>query len=247
MKCNNCGYSLQIEYKLCPSCGTPNPYFKEHRENMERYSQAYKETQEAVISRTQKTAGVLVKFAVSLALIVASFIIFAMCGNTDFSEKKAIKKVQSNLDKYRAEYIEMEKSKDFNVIDDWFAANYLNKVPEFNDCLKVFNVCMYYGYIDAYVMEVSYEDYMENAIRDKEEYCESIVESYDMMLVYANEEAKVEPVNEGHMECIEACVAQTKVLIQGVFKLSDEQMASFDDVTKNERIGMLMENWPYEE
>lgn len=246
MKCNNCGYSLQIEDEVCPSCGTPNPFYKEHREEMERYSKEFKETQDAVLDKTQKTAGVMTKFIISLLLIVLSFVILVAAGSSGTSDKRKIRKVRANLEQYRAEYKEVEASGDYIYLDQWFADNYLNKVEEFNDCLNVFNVCMYYKYVAEYVAEVSYPEYMKYAVRDRENYCQSIIESYDQMRHYGEAELNKDTVDEGHIKCVNDCISQTRVLIQGVFGLSEDQMLKFDDVTATERTGMLLENWPYE-
>lgn len=247
IKCSNCGQSLQIEQKFCPNCGTPNPFFNEQREEMEKYDEAYKKTRSAVLDRTQKTAGVLIKTIIALVLIIAGIILFSMSDNTKIIESMHIKKVQSNIDKYRAEYNSLEQSEDYVLLKQWFAKNYLNEVPEFKDCLNVFNVCMYYEFAESYLMEITYPKYMENAIRDKENYCDSIIESYDCMLNYRDKEEEATEADAGHMQCINSCIDHTRILIQSTFKLDDEQMTSFDDITANERIAILMENWPYEE
>lgn len=247
MKCEKCGYSLQIEDEVCPSCGTENAFGRSHREEMERYSQEFQDTQDSVINSTKKTAGVMVRFIIGLVLIILSVIIFILSAGSGIRESGKIRKVRNNIDQYRNEYVELEKSNDYVLLHKWFVANNLNKVPEFKDCLNVFNVCMYYEYLVSYAAEITYEDYMENTFRDRENYCESIISSYDQMLYYAQLEENSGNDNAGHTDCINSCIAQARVIIQSVFKLTDEQMDGFDDKYANERIVILMENWPYEE
>ncbi len=251
MKCKSCGYSLQIEDKICPSCGAENPFFKEHREDMERYSEAFKGTQSAVIDRTRKTTGVLIKLLISLVLLIASIVIILMSGNSSLREKRQIRKVQAKIESYRAQYEELEKSNDYIALKEWYGVNHINRVPEFSDCLNVYNVCENYEFLAGYLAEISYEDYLENNVkygfRDSENYCESIVSCYSMMKSYATKEIEASAKNEGHINCVSACLDQTKVLIQATFKLSDEQMQEFDELSDIQRTTMLMENWPYEE
>ncbi|MBP9996212.1 MAG: zinc ribbon domain-containing protein [Lachnospiraceae bacterium] len=247
MKCKNCGYLLQIDYKVCPSCGTPNPFYKEHREEMERYSKEFSETQKEVLESTRKTTGAWVKFAISMVLGAAAIIAFLFSKKYDLGESIKEAKVKADVEQYRAEYAELEESRDYILLKHWFENNHLNNVSDFGDCLNVYNVCMFYEYVDSYLMEITYPEYMENAVRDKENYCESIIESYDCMQNYAESQRQIDDSDNGHMECIDSCIEQTKVLIMATFKLTKEQMESFDSITKNDRIGMLMENWPYDE
>ena len=241
MKCDNCGYSLQIEDEICPHCGIANPFYKEHRENMERYSREFKETQDAVLDTTKKTAGVMIKYIISLVLIVVGMILLIFAGRIGNIKKL---RVLANPEKYRAEYNEIEASGDFIYLNEWFADNRLNEIEAFEDCLNVYNVCMYYEFAASYIAEVSYPEYAENSVRDTEEYCESIVESYDQMRFYAEKEMNKEVSNSGHRKCINECLDKAEVLIRGVFGLTEEEMLGFDDESESERTLLLMENWP---
>ena len=51
MKCSNCGSNLQIEDSKCPYCGSMNPYFEKHREEMFRYKKDYEKTKDEVIQK----------------------------------------------------------------------------------------------------------------------------------------------------------------------------------------------------
>ena len=248
MKCDNCGYALQIEYKVCPGCGTPNPFFEEHREDMEKYSREFADTRSAVLDNTRKNAGIMVKLIISLVLITASIIMIILSNKANIGENFRVMRVQANIPKYRAEYNKIEQSGDYLLLNSWFEKNGLNEVPQFSDCLNVFNVCMFYKYVDSYLMEITYPEYMKNTLRDKENYCESIIESYDEMQRYAEAERQSGTNNSEHISCIDSCLEHTKVLIVATFKLNAEQIEKFDEAqTSNERVLILMENWPYEE
>lgn len=245
MKCEKCGYSLQIEYNVCPSCGTPNPFAKAHREDMQKYSEAFRETQKAVIDRTQKTTGVLVKFIISAVLIILSVIIIVLSGSTAIRDKIRQDRIKSRIGEYRNEYSALVESRDYVGIHQYIAVNELNRVYEFKDTLNLFNVCLYYENMASYLAEVTYPEYMKYAVRDYENYCESIIKDYDM-IIYYSEKAEEYNDNQAEKDCINDCVAQSKVLIQSVFKLSDEQMIGFDDLAENQRINIILEKWPYE-
>lgn len=246
MKCEKCGYSLQIEDSFCPSCGTPNAFAKQHRENMAKYTEAFNETQQAVVERTRKTAGAMMKLSICVIMLFIIIALVVIKNNPTLKKNARIKKVKANIEYYRDEFTKMEASKDYITLKTWFAYNDLNIVPEFVDCLPVFNVSMYYDYLAAYLCEITYPDYMEYAVRDYENYCESIVESYDQIISYSQKEMGDSQYQQGHKECIDACVNQSRVLIQATFKLTDEQMAGFDSMSESQKIVLLEENWPYE-
>ena len=42
MKCEHCGYNLQLEDRFCPYCGKPNPFAAQHQREMEQRQEAEK-------------------------------------------------------------------------------------------------------------------------------------------------------------------------------------------------------------
>lgn len=246
MKCEKCGYSLQIEDVVCPSCGTPNPFAKEHRESMAKYAEAFEDTQREVVETTRKAAGAMIKFSICVVMFFIIVVMLLVSSNPANERNAKIKKVRSNIEYYRSEYTKLEASNDYIALKTFYGYNDLNIVPEFSDCLPVFNVCMYYDYLVSYLAEITYPDYIEHEIRDYENYCESIIESYDQMIYYANMENEESEYSEGHKACMNACLEQSRILIKATFRLSDEQMEGFEELSQNGRIAILEENWPHE-
>ncbi len=243
MKCKNCGAPLQIEDLVCKNCGTANPFARTHQEDMLKYEQAFEETKKEVLKETRKTTGIMVKIMLAMALILIGIIIIVVSSSNAVGRNNNNAKIHRNADKYRSSLEDLERDRDYIGYYQYMSVNGLNTSQDFTDCLNLFNECLYYNYMASYLADISYPDYMENAFRDYENYCESIIDSYSQIMYYYT---KDDNENSPHYECMTDCVNESKALIRSVFSLDTQDMSDFDNITDNERISILMENWPYE-
>lgn len=249
MKCENCGYSLKIEYNVCPSCGSANPFAKAHREDMAKYGQAFENTQKAVIDKTKMTAGIMVKIIICAVLLAATILMLVMTAKSyDIEKSRVVRNVRKNIESYREEFNTLEANREYLMISEWYDYNYLHRMDEFKDCLKVFNVCRDYKYLYLYVMDVTYPEYLENSVRKPYDYCKNISSQYtNMKNVMTRQSYDTDAsFTKEHVDCMQDCLAEAQVLIKAAFKLTDEQIEEFDNATEAKRIVMLEENWPYE-
>lgn len=250
MKCNSCGNSLKIEYKLCPNCGTPNPYYKEHRENMEKYGKAFENTQKAVIEKTKKQTGILVKIAICAFLFAASILMLVMTSKTYSMERSRAKKdFAKNETKYMAELAKLEADRAYIELNEWFELRKAYMVDATKGYRPLREICSDYAMIFDYACDITNADYMEVAFLKKETTCNYIAERYGNMLKKATPKEKDDDnqYTEEHLACMNDCIKETRAIIQATFKISDEEMEGFDEMSDSKRGVLLEDHWPYAE
>ena len=77
MKCQGCGYNINIEDKFCPHCGRPNDFALEHNESMEKFEEEFRSTKEEVVTNSKRFnsyTGKITIIALLALLICLSFI-----------------------------------------------------------------------------------------------------------------------------------------------------------------------------
>ena len=70
MKCGNCGGEISLEDKECPFCGSINKDAVEHIKAMEEYRKRYENTEKEVTTKTKRFAGMAVKAAILVVLLI---------------------------------------------------------------------------------------------------------------------------------------------------------------------------------
>ena len=251
MKCENCGAALQIEYNVCPHCGTPNPFAQGHRENMEKYSKAFEETRSAVIKKTHKTFGIMIKLLVCFVLIIMSvaclFISFNVHG---FMVRAKTKNIILHQKEYKKEADRMEEERDYIGFSKWYEVNYLYRIDNFQEYSEVKNVFTYYSRIFDEVLAVSDVENTSIVYDDISSNCERIAEN----LVDMRKRIEMDPKtdiygarSEKHMAAMMDAYDEAKIIVKAMFKLSDEDTDKIDTASEAMIAVILEESWPYGE
>ena len=71
MKCPNCGANIGLEDKFCTYCGSPNPFAKQHQEQMRQYQQQFEKTRAEVEKKANRFAKIAVPMTIFAILLVA--------------------------------------------------------------------------------------------------------------------------------------------------------------------------------
>jgi len=114
MKCHNCGKTIGIEELNCPDCGYANPLAKKHNENVRKYDQRFRKTQDKVLKSAQKTEGVGIRggiFAILVAVIIVLAVIWGVIsasgeGETDEDRKRDSLKNKTEYSAQMKSYLE---------------------------------------------------------------------------------------------------------------------------------------------
>lgn len=114
MKCPNCGKTIGIEETKCPACGYTNPLAEKHNENIKKYDQRFKDTQESVLQSAQKTEGIGIRggiFAILVAVIIILAFVWGIVsaageGETSEDRKRDALKNKTEYNAQMREYLE---------------------------------------------------------------------------------------------------------------------------------------------
>ncbi len=243
MKCEYCGNNLGIEDAVCPYCGKENKFAKKHNKDMRKYSAAFDSTREEVISNSKRFNSLTVRITVIAVLAALIAIMFILLGNNyDIRSAREEKIVAKNADQYRKELDRLMDEKDYLMIYNYMQANrisYSDVLPEY---YEVYNCCHTYGTF------LDYMNYLldEDSHMTDEEAIESIAEIVDRMYLYANPTSEYEIkkyYNDKNMAFIDELTAHLETLVQGYFNLTDEEMESFETLSKAKKQLLLEEGY----
>ncbi len=142
MKCSNCGANLQIDFAVCPYCGTPNKVAQKHREDMLKYEKDYDNTKRQVIIKSRLVNDKAIRITLIALTIAAVAILIPYAATADSlrrsHERKALKKTVENYFPQIDEYIEEE---------DYLALNEFSKSHQIERSLPYDNE--YYNLVYA--------------------------------------------------------------------------------------------------
>lgn len=89
MKCEFCGYNIDIKSDVCPFCGMKKSQFEEHRKAMKQYDSDFRTTQETVARKNQKFSSDAARITIICALIIGILILF-ICTIQNYSIYRSI-------------------------------------------------------------------------------------------------------------------------------------------------------------
>ena len=84
---------MGLEDEFCPYCGKPNPYAKQHQQEIRKYQRSYRETQQEVLKKSRRFAAYAAKLTVLAALLAANLVVVILAVRAwdigySFREKK---------------------------------------------------------------------------------------------------------------------------------------------------------------
>ncbi len=236
MKCKNCGADLTIEDNFCSFCGTENPAFAQHREDMKRYQDEFRKTKTDVYKTTGKITGFSVKIAIIAVEIVVIFLIcymnvgiygleYALSGvKLSMNSAQHIENIESMIE--NQQYYELNQY-------DYMYDFYMDET--FNEYNAILQATRYYTYIYKNVMEsidieASYYsgiEYSADNIQDYLEYFYSIL----------NEDRWYDEsqYTEEHVATIYDILDRTNLILEVYLEIPGETIDDFQTMTAAQR------------
>ena len=137
-----------MEEAKCAYCGTINPYFKKHREDMYQFRQEYEKTKEQVIEKSSRFAGNSVKITIIAVLVAINILMIFLVGNVwgimnSFDKMSA----ERNADMHRTRLETYELERNYLELTDYYEEHSLYGSDTLNDFDIVYRVCSNYSYI----------------------------------------------------------------------------------------------------
>ena len=234
MKCSNCGSNLNIEDAKCSYCGTSNPYFEKHREDMFRFQKDYEETKEQVIKKSGRFAGISVKVA-TIAILIAIDVLMIFLASNIWSIMGSMERnrAERNADLHRARLETYEKERNYLELTNYYEEHSLSGSESLEDFDAVYRVCSNYSYIYQYIVELGTEDsYMTDEerikyISDNLEYLYDSMEQkeYNLPECYQGE----------HGALMEQIKYDLKVMFMTYANISEEEAEEFPTMSDGRR------------
>lgn len=236
MKCEYCGANLTIDDEVCSFCGSANPFAVKHRKEMHHFTREFNKTKSAVLRESKYQTKWAVKITLIAIMLAANLLIWFSIGNSYDIEKFLVaRKVNAEYFTHKKALDEYETNRDYIALNYYYNSNSLYYSDKFNEYRAVSDVCSQYSSIYRNIMGIvtkeedeyySYEKQVEY-ISDQLDYLyrASVKGDYDDAEKYTPE----------HQACMDDAVAQTEMLIQTYFGVSDEDIAGFREMSKARR------------
>ena len=248
MKCEHCGADLSIENAKCPYCGLDNPYYKQHREQMQQYQKEFQNTKKDVYQVTNRYVGKTIYItiiAVLVALNILGFFANAVLADElarDINHSRARRKaavLRENLE-------QMEQDGDYLGLTYYYYNQDGPYVTELDDFGQIAVVCGNYRYIYETVTKTFY--YQNHSSEPNIEFQGKVIEdSLEDIYVAMDEEnanyfdLKAGCYNAEHVRAMEKCLEQTYAVLHTYCNISKEDLENFREMSPAKRSVIIEE------
>ena len=243
MKCDSCGYNLNIEDKFCPHCGSKNIYAAKHSEDMEDFNRKFEATKEEVISNTRRFSEMNVKItiiAVLVALIAVAIIVAFRADDIRYSRQK--KEILRNENRYIEQIKCYEADRNIDDLYAYMDDNKLGYVSEgqLRNYSGVYNVSYYYINIESMLRILINRE--RDMTYNSDDYCiKRIVDMIGYLKQSINEDNyNKELFTDERGEYIEYVKGLIEDTMRVYCHLTEDEAASIWDMTTS-RLGIMIE------
>lgn len=249
MKCSTCGNNLQLEDVTCPFCGSANPYFVQHQEDMAQYKKQFHTAKQAAEKRSLHFRFWTAKITVLAVLVVVNLVGMILATTLPYELwKQSIKRdLTKNYQVYYDQMMEYEKEGNWEEMIAFYEAKNLGS--------------------GGYDMEVSFREFMELNWAANE-FCNlesNIMELYGGAASYMTEEYYYERIAASivslwersnrdrleekyidyeypltHLDAFDAIREDGKAIIKTYLHFTDEEIAELENYSEK-RIYVLIE------
>ncbi len=243
MKCDSCGYNLNIEDNFCPHCGSKNIYAAKHSQEMEDFSRKFEATKEEVLENTKKFGEINIKITIVAVLValIAIFVIIAFRAD-DIRYSRRQKDIRRNEDKHIEQIKAYEANKDIDGICRYMEVNDLSYVSsgKLRSYSGVYYVSYYYLGIESELRTLINRE--RNMSYYSDEYCiKHIVDMIGYLKSNISENSfDKDLLTEERGEYVEYVKGLIEDSIRVYCNLTKEEAASIWEMNPS-RIGVMIE------
>ena len=239
LNCKNCGAPLKLYDAVCPHCGTPNEEAAEHIKKLKKLDKDFRKAEKEVISEVKKTKKGYNLLIIIVVLLVANLVLAVMhAGSYDIADKI----IASSIDKTQVkamldEALEEEDYVKFLVICDKYIISYRD----------------YEGYNEINYQAYSFNNlqkWVNNYFHAKDPYDDPLVRACSAIKDYEDERARILRRNSYSpyvMEQLEKLDAQYEKYLKAYLNMTDEDIASINEMTNAQLVILVTERLDNEE
>ena len=164
MKCEHCGYSIQIEDRYCPYCGQPNPFAVQHQREMQRFSSEFRKTREDVLEQSSRLNRRTVRITILAVLVAACAVMAFLCVRADeIRWLKMERQAAAEAPKHRKVLEEMINERRYADLYFYMDQNRLSFSETFREYDAVYMTSMDYAMFYEDLMKLVVKSYDEKA------------------------------------------------------------------------------------
>lgn len=244
MKCPTCGNNLQMEDESCPYCGSPNPFFQQHQEDMEYYEKQFNSTKEAVEGRSKRFISLTVKVTMIAVLVVLNIVMMFMMDRGSYAIWKShVKKdIQAHATEYRAAMDQYEKDGRWILLADYYSEKSLDRDENFREYSQTVNAAGDYKMIYNRLMDIL----SPNKYNDTAYYAQQLSRHLtDFYRVVNREDYRSDYYDSqyttNHVDAMNRMRMDVETLMKAYAGLTDEDLQNFPDYSEAKRASILEE------
>lgn len=242
MKCPNCGSNLTIDDEKCLFCGADNPFAVKHRREMNRFTREFNKTKEEVLQKSHHVNYWAVKITLIAVLVAANLgILFFINNIYDFEQFFKARELESNYIWHKQQLDELEENRDYIALSCYWSDYDMYCSDMFDEYYKVTQACSNFAYLYQYTMDIVTKE--ETSYFTYEDRLEYVAEQIEYIYKYTqkgdyDDESQFKPQ---HQACMDDLVEDMEAFVQTYYGLTDEEMESFEELSKARRQILLEE------
>ena len=134
MKCEHCGSNLNIEDKVCPFCGSPNPFAQQHQKEMEKFSKDYRKTKEDVLEQSTRFNKRVMRATILAVLVALCAVMAVLCFKADDIRWWRMEKdIQAQAGVHTTQLDELMEMRDYLGFEYYYQKNGLSYTDSFRE------------------------------------------------------------------------------------------------------------------
>ena len=244
MKCEYCGNNLQIEDQVCPFCGKPNPFARQHQKEMAKFSRRFEKTRADVLEDSARFNKKTVRITI-LAVLVALAAVFAfLCAKADdIRYDRQEREIERNAAAISRSIDAMMEARDYCGLYRYVSVNRYSYTDALRDYDAVISVSMYYDrfYEQLMMLNAKRQDPDNYKYYTVEELLENITSAI-RRIHESMQENKYHP--EMHsvekMAYMESACDTVKAMLQGYLNLTGDEAAQIFELS-SARLNVMLE------
>ena len=244
MKCEYCGNNLQIEDKVCPFCGKPNPFAKQHQREMARFSKKFEETRSDVLEQSARFNRRTVRITILAVLVALCAVLAFLCAKgDDIRYARQEKAIEKDAAKHSAALDKLIEAKDYSGLYHYLTDNRYSYSDGLRQYDAVYSASMYYKHFYEYVMILNAK------AKDATKYTyyteEGLLEDITKYVLRIRESLEENPYHpEMHtpekVAYIESICDTVRAMLRGYLHLTEEEAAQIFDLS-SARLNLMLE------
>lgn len=238
MKCSSCQAPLTLNDECCPYCGTPNPFAKQHRRDMNRFSAEFQRVRASVLNKSSLTAARSIRLVIVCFMLLLVIIAFVMLSSSwEIADFITSRSIEHHIEEHLDTLDTLETEKDFIGLSVYYDYNRLYRSDKAAPYEYIYQASNDYHYIYYGILNLFEEEHWEGQkLTQLTLISDSVCDYYHLLdreeNSYYGSRGCFEKV---HLDAVEALTDELEAMLKYTFRLSDEEMAQFPALSDAEK------------